>query len=120
MLDECSTTLFLALQHPDQQIRLLAVEKVVKQLTEGNFDDQQFEEFIKDALLERLMDDSPDIVSRVFQIADVLLDKVEPEALFKQLSSIITRSCFPFPLFPFAFPLWKGNSFSFGFLLRLL
>jgi len=92
MLGECSTTLFLALHHPDQQIRLLAVDKVVEQLLEGDFDDEQFEEFVKDALLERLMDDSPEIVSRVLRMSDVLLEKVEPKSLFKQLSGIVTSA----------------------------
>lgn len=95
MLEECSATLFLALQHPDKHIRLLAVKKVVAQLAEGNLDDEQFEDFIKDALLERLMDDSRDIVALVLQISDVLLDKIEPEPLFKQLSNIVTRTHLP-------------------------
>lgn len=94
MLQESSTTLYLALQHPDEHLRLRAVEKVVAQLIEGSLDDEQFEEFIKDALLERLVDDSAHVVARVFQIADILLDKIEPEALFKQLSNIITRMAF--------------------------
>lgn len=94
MLEECSTTLFLALQHPEQQIRLLAVKKVVAQLVNGNVDDEQFDEFIKDALLERLVDDSPQVVWHVFKIYDILLDKIEPEALFKQLSNIITSQNF--------------------------
>jgi hypothetical protein len=97
MLEECSTTLFLALQHPEQQIRLLAVKKVVAQLVNGNVDDEQFDEFIKDALLERLVDDSPQVVWHVFKIYDILLDKIEPEALFKQLSNIITSMSNPSP-----------------------
>jgi hypothetical protein len=92
MLEECSTTLFLALQHPEQQIRLLAVKKVVAQLVNGDVDDEQFDEFIKDALLERLVDDSPQVVWHVFKVYDILLDKIEPEALFKQLSNIITST----------------------------
>lgn len=95
MLEESSTTLYLALQHPDEHFRLLAVEKVVAQLSQGDLEDEQFEEFIKDALLDRLMDESPQIVARVFQMADVLLDKVEPEALFKQLRHIITGTLLP-------------------------
>ncbi len=95
MLEECSTTLFLALQHPEQQIRLLAVKKVVAQLVNGDVDDEQFDEFIKDALLERLVDDSPQVVWHVFKVYDILLDKIEPEALFKQLSNIITSTSNP-------------------------
>jgi hypothetical protein len=92
MLEGSSTTLFLALQHPDEEIRLLAVKKVVAQLIEGNMADEQLEDFVQDALLERLMDESPNVVWQVFQVFDAILDKNEPEALFKQLSSIITST----------------------------
>eukprot|EP01104_Vermistella_antarctica_P017042 TRINITY_DN5961_c0_g1_i1.p1 TRINITY_DN5961_c0_g1~~TRINITY_DN5961_c0_g1_i1.p1 ORF type:complete len:2241 (+),score=680.72 TRINITY_DN5961_c0_g1_i1:94-6723(+) len=103
-LEEANSTLWLALQHNDARIRLMALNKFEEIETEkqeegGDDDDEGIAEveesvdsaFRHDILLARLADDNVDVVSRVLQI-ERLVELVDDAAmLFNALDVLLHK-----------------------------
>lgn len=103
---DTDTTLYLSLQHPHADVRLLALKTVQELLEQDSLEPevglQPFPKetdvrpsskllaFLKEALLERLSDDSLEVVDTVLRIPSVVQHS-DPALLFERLQRIFTR-----------------------------
>ncbi|GAA6085032.1 HEAT repeat-containing protein 1 [Tachysurus ichikawai] len=89
VLANSDTSLMLSLKHPVSAVRIVAMEHVKEILTsgQGGFD----EAFLKDALLERLKDDVPDVVLSTLSALRLYLDRMNSEETTSCLISVLHR-----------------------------
>ncbi|KAM9462286.1 HEAT repeat-containing protein 1 [Clarias gariepinus] len=89
VLANSDTSLVLSLKHPVSAVRSMAVEYVKEILTSGQ---EGFDEaFLKDALLERLKDDVPDVVLSALSALRLYLNRMHAEDTVSGLISILYR-----------------------------
>ncbi|XP_015752707.1 PREDICTED: HEAT repeat-containing protein 1-like [Acropora digitifera] len=72
VIPDSSTTLFLSLHHPQAEVRQMAVKRL-GELLRGKEELSEDKEFITEALLSRLHDDNPIIVSCVLKLGQVCI-----------------------------------------------
>ncbi|XP_058262423.1 HEAT repeat-containing protein 1 isoform X1 [Hemibagrus wyckioides] len=89
VLANSDTSLMLSLKHPVSAVRNMAMEYVKEILTsgQGGFD----ETFLKDALLERLKDDVPDVVLSALSALRLYLNHMNSEETISCLISLLHR-----------------------------
>ncbi|KAF5893881.1 HEAT repeat-containing protein 1, partial [Clarias magur] len=89
VLANSDTSLVLSLKHPVSAVRSMAVKYVKEILTSGQ---EGFDEaFLKDALLERLKDDVPDVVLSALSALRLYLNHMHAEDTVTCLISILYR-----------------------------
>ncbi|KAB5555247.1 hypothetical protein PHYPO_G00031300 [Pangasianodon hypophthalmus] len=89
VLANSDTSLMLSLKHPVSAVRNMAIEYVKEILTSGQ---EGFDEtFLKDALLERLKDDVPDVVLSALSALRLYLDHMDLEDTISCLISLLHR-----------------------------
>ena len=83
-------TLFLSLQHADEQVRLLAIQQLENNMSQ-DADNAELREFYGDSLLARLReDDSPAVLAAALK-AEFLHEAVRPKILFGTLETLFAR-----------------------------
>ncbi|KAF7704986.1 hypothetical protein HF521_020272 [Silurus meridionalis] len=88
-LANSDTSLILSLKHPVSSVRTMAIEYMKEILTSGQ---EGFDEaFLKDALLERLKDDVPDVVLSALSAMRLYLGRMDLEDTIPCLISLLHR-----------------------------
>ncbi|XP_035389147.1 HEAT repeat-containing protein 1 isoform X2 [Electrophorus electricus] len=88
VLPDSDTSLLLSLNHPLSSVRNMAVDYLKEVLISGKGFD---EAFLKDALLERLKDDDPEVVMSAVSALQLYADHVDPENTASCLISVLQR-----------------------------
>ncbi|XP_051250661.1 HEAT repeat-containing protein 1 isoform X2 [Dicentrarchus labrax] len=89
IMGDSDTSLLLSLKHPQPSVRVLAVEHLMSIITSGQ---QSLDEgFLKDAAVDRLKDDVPEVVAAALRVLEVLLDVLDPEDTVLCLLSLLHR-----------------------------
>ncbi|KAM9425995.1 HEAT repeat-containing protein 1 isoform 2-T2 [Pholidichthys leucotaenia] len=90
ILGDSDTSLFLSLKHPRPSVRISAVARLKEIVTSGQ--QQSFDEtFLKDAVIDRLKDDIPEVVAAALKVLEVLIDVLDPEDTVTCLLSLLPR-----------------------------
>uniref|UniRef100_A0A8C7D4I0 HEAT repeat-containing protein 1 n=1 Tax=Oncorhynchus kisutch TaxID=8019 RepID=A0A8C7D4I0_ONCKI len=86
ILGDSDTSLVLSLKHPLPSVRQMAVEHLMGIVTsgQGGFD----QAFLKEALLERMKDDVPEVVAATLKL---YVDRLDPEDTVSCLLSLLQR-----------------------------
>jgi U3 small nucleolar RNA-associated protein 10 len=87
VIEEANTTLYLALEHHDANIRILGLKKLRTML--GNHSEEVIT-FASDALLQRLSDDDPKVIEQVFEFP--LASLVRASLLVPQLTKHFSQT----------------------------
>lgn len=89
LLEESSTTLYLAINHADHSTRLLGLQKLDTMLKDESSSETLDAAFVSEALLARLNDDNPLVVMQAL-ITDKLASRIEDmDALVAALKRIL-------------------------------
>uniref|UniRef100_A0A3Q0SAU3 HEAT repeat-containing protein 1 n=1 Tax=Amphilophus citrinellus TaxID=61819 RepID=A0A3Q0SAU3_AMPCI len=90
ILGNSETSLLLSLKHPQPSVRVSAVEH----LKDVIITEQQSldEAFLKDAIMERLNDDSPEVIAAALKVLEVVFDIVDHEDAFSSLLALLYRA----------------------------
>ncbi|KAM4623532.1 HEAT repeat-containing protein 1 [Polymixia lowei] len=90
ILGDSDTSLLLSLKHPLPLVRNMAVEHLMSILTSGevNLD----EAFLKEALLDRMKDDVPEVVAAALKALEIYIDHLDPEDTVSCLLSLLQRT----------------------------
>ncbi|KAL2099230.1 hypothetical protein ACEWY4_005710 [Coilia grayii] len=90
ILADSDTSLMLSLKHPVPAVRNMAVEHLKEVLRKGQ---EGFDEaFLKNALLERLEDHVPDVVSAAMQALELYIDRLDSADTVSSLLSLLQRT----------------------------
>ncbi|XP_070707428.1 HEAT repeat-containing protein 1 [Pempheris klunzingeri] len=90
IVDDSDTSLLLSLKHPQPSVRVSAVEHLMGIITSGQ--QQSLDEsFLKDAVMDRLKDDVPEVAAAALSVLEVLLDVLDPEDTVSCLLSLLHR-----------------------------
>uniref|UniRef100_A0A8L0DMA2 HEAT repeat-containing protein 1 n=1 Tax=Oncorhynchus mykiss TaxID=8022 RepID=A0A8L0DMA2_ONCMY len=89
ILGDSDTSLVLSLKHPLPSVRHMAVEHLMGIVTsgQGGFD----QAFLKEALLERMKDDVPEVVAATLKALELYVDHLDPEDTVSCLLSLLQR-----------------------------
>ncbi|XP_026206305.1 HEAT repeat-containing protein 1 isoform X3 [Anabas testudineus] len=90
ILGDSDTSLLLSLNHPQPSVRVSAVEHLMSIITSAqqqSLDDA----FLKDAVMDRLKDDVPQVVAAALKVLEVLFDVLDPEDIVSCLLSLLHR-----------------------------
>ncbi|XP_041818040.1 HEAT repeat-containing protein 1 isoform X2 [Chelmon rostratus] len=91
IIGDSETSLLLSLKHPQPSVRVSAVEHLMGVLTSGQ--QQSLDEaFLKDAVMDRLKDDVPEVVAETLKVLEVLFDVLDPEDTVMCLLSLLHRA----------------------------
>ncbi|XP_070846670.1 HEAT repeat-containing protein 1 [Chaetodon trifascialis] len=91
IIGDSDTSLLLSLKHPQTSVRVSAVDHLMDILTSGQQHSLD-EVFLKDAILDRLKDDVPEVVAAALKVLEVLLDVLDPEDTVMCLLSLLHRA----------------------------
>lgn len=91
ILGDSDTSLLLSLNHPLSSIRTMAVDHLTRILTSGQCEgfDQTF---LRAALLERLKDCVPQVVTAALNALEVFIDRLDPEETVSSLMSLLQKT----------------------------
>ncbi|KAM9838096.1 HEAT repeat-containing protein 1 [Aulostomus maculatus] len=90
ILGDSDTSLLLSLKHPQPSVRVLAVEHLMGVITSGQ--QQSLDEgFLKDAVMDRLRDDVPEVVTAALKVLEMLLGVLDSENVVSWLLSLLLR-----------------------------
>ncbi|XP_056222571.1 HEAT repeat-containing protein 1 [Seriola aureovittata] len=90
ILGDSDTTLLLSLKHPQPSVRVSAVEHLMGIVTSAQ--QQTLDEaFLKEAVMDRLRDDVPEVVAAALKVLELLLDALDPEDTASCLLSLLHR-----------------------------
>lgn len=93
ILGDSDTSLLLSLKHPQPSVRVSAMEHLKDVIAAGQ--QSLDEDFLKDAVTERLKDDSPEVVTAALQVLGVVFDVVDREDAVSCLLSLLHRADLP-------------------------
>ncbi|CAL8284634.1 unnamed protein product [Merluccius merluccius] len=90
ILGDSDTSLLLSLKHPLPAVRNQAMEHLTSLLSSGqeNLD----ESFLREALLDRMQDDVPEVVATALKALEVYIDRLDPEDTISCLLSLLERT----------------------------
>uniref|UniRef100_A0A667YWY1 HEAT repeat-containing protein 1 n=1 Tax=Myripristis murdjan TaxID=586833 RepID=A0A667YWY1_9TELE len=89
ILGNSDTSLLLSLKHPLPSVRSLAVEHLMGIITSGQSLD---ESFLREAILDRLQDDVPEVAAAALKALEVFIDRLDPEDTVSSLLSLLQRT----------------------------
>ncbi|CAK6982589.1 HEAT repeat-containing protein 1 [Scomber scombrus] len=91
ILGESDTSLLLSLKHPMTSVRVSALDQLMSVIASGQ--QQSLDEgFLKEAVTERLKDDSPAVVAAALKVLEVLFDVLDAEDVVSSLLSLLHRT----------------------------
>ncbi|XP_044034092.1 HEAT repeat-containing protein 1 isoform X1 [Siniperca chuatsi] len=89
IIGDSNTSLLLSLKHPQPSVRVSALEHLMGVVTSGQ---QSLDEaFLKDAVVDRLKDDVPEVAAAALRVLEVLFDALDPEDTVSCLLSLLHR-----------------------------
>ncbi|XP_061886702.1 HEAT repeat-containing protein 1 isoform X2 [Entelurus aequoreus] len=88
IVGDSDTSLLLSLNHPQPSLRVSALQHLKGVVVSGQSLDQ---DFLKDAILERLKDDVLEVVTAAVQTLEAVLDVVDSEDTVSSLLSLLQR-----------------------------
>ncbi|KAF0025957.1 hypothetical protein F2P81_022838 [Scophthalmus maximus] len=88
ILGDSDTSLLLSLKHPQPSVRVSAVNHLMSLVTSGQSLD---EVFLKDAVMDRVKDDVPEVVAAALGMVEVMFDRFDPEDVASCLLSLLLR-----------------------------
>nr|XP_046233291.1 HEAT repeat-containing protein 1 isoform X2 [Scatophagus argus] len=91
IMGDSDTSLILSLKHPQPSVRVSAVEHLMGVITSGQQQRSLDEAFLKDAVIDRLKDDVPEVVAAALRALEVLFDVLDPEDIVLCLLSLLHR-----------------------------
>ncbi|KAM6897556.1 HEAT repeat-containing protein 1 [Xenentodon cancila] len=91
ILGDLNTSLLLSLKHPQASIRVSAMDHLMDMVSSGQQHSLD-ESFLKDAVVERLQDDVPEVVSAALGVLQMLLDVMDGEDVVSWLLSLLLRA----------------------------
>ncbi|XP_067100166.1 HEAT repeat-containing protein 1 [Osmerus mordax] len=93
ILGDSDTSLLLSLKHPLPSVRTTAVDYLTTVLTSGQFLQQGgFDQvFLSTALLDRMKDDVPEVVSAALKALEAYKDRMDPDETVSSLLSLLQR-----------------------------
>ncbi|KAJ3608034.1 hypothetical protein NHX12_025084 [Muraenolepis orangiensis] len=91
ILGESDTSLLLSLQHPLPSVRKLALEHLTGLLSSGPPENLE-ESFLREALLDRMKDDVPEVVAAALKALEGYMDHLDPEDTVSSLLSLLERA----------------------------
>ncbi|XP_040922730.1 HEAT repeat-containing protein 1 isoform X2 [Toxotes jaculatrix] len=94
ILGDSDTSLLLSLKHPQPSVRVAAVDHLMGIVTCGQVRQKQQsldESFLRNAVMDRLQDDVPEVVAATLRILEVLFDVLDPEDTASHLLSLLHR-----------------------------
>lgn len=91
ILGNSETSLLLSLKHPQPAVRVSAVEHL-KDVIIAEQQQSLDEAFLKDAIMERLNDDSPEVIAAALKVLEVVFDIVDHEDAFSSLLPLLYRA----------------------------
>ncbi|XP_068585412.1 HEAT repeat-containing protein 1 [Cebidichthys violaceus] len=90
IMGDSDTSLLLSLKHPQPSVRVSALDHLMDVITSTQ--QQSLDEvFLRDAVMDRLKDDVPEVVSAALKVLEVLLDVLDPEDTVSSLLSLLHR-----------------------------
>ncbi|XP_070782715.1 HEAT repeat-containing protein 1 [Enoplosus armatus] len=90
IMGDSHTSLLLSLKHPQPSVRVSAVEHLMGLITSGQ--QQSLDEgFLKDAVMDCLKDDVPEVAAAALKVLEVLMDMLDPEDTVSCLLSLLHR-----------------------------
>ncbi|XP_054622687.1 HEAT repeat-containing protein 1 [Dunckerocampus dactyliophorus] len=90
IVGDSDTSLLLSLKHPQASLRISALQHLKSIVASGQLQSLD-QDFLKDAILERLKDDVLEVVSVALQTLEMLLDVLDSEDLVSSLLSLLHR-----------------------------
>ncbi|XP_026170562.1 HEAT repeat-containing protein 1 isoform X2 [Mastacembelus armatus] len=90
ILGNSDTSLLLSLKHPQPSVRVSAMEHLMDITTSGQQQSLDHD-FLKDAIMDRLKDDVPEVVATALRALEVLYDVLDPEDVVSCLLSLLHR-----------------------------
>ncbi|XP_029933931.1 HEAT repeat-containing protein 1 isoform X2 [Myripristis murdjan] len=90
ILGNSDTSLLLSLKHPLPSVRSLAVEHLMGIITSGQ--ESLDESFLREAILDRLQDDVPEVAAAALKALEVFIDRLDPEDTVSSLLSLLQRT----------------------------
>ncbi|XP_029184672.2 HEAT repeat-containing protein 1-like isoform X2 [Acropora millepora] len=90
VIPDSSTTLFLSLHHPQAEVRQMAVKRL-GELLRGKEELSEDKEFITEALLSRLHDDNPIIVSCVLKLGQMLPSNLPAPKFVEEMFKLLKK-----------------------------
>ncbi|XP_019730064.1 HEAT repeat-containing protein 1 isoform X2 [Hippocampus comes] len=90
IVGDSDTSLLLSLKHPQPSLRVSALEHLRSLVASGQLQSLD-QDFLKDAVLERLKDDMLEVVSGALQTLEMLFDVLDAEAVVSNLLSLLQR-----------------------------
>nr|XP_057922061.1 HEAT repeat-containing protein 1 isoform X2 [Doryrhamphus excisus] len=90
IVGDSDTSLLLSLKHPQTSLRVSALQHLRSVVTSGQMQSLD-QDFLKDAILERLKDDVLEVVSVALQVLELLLDVLDSEELVSSLLCLLHR-----------------------------
>lgn len=89
-MDNSDTSLLLSLKHTQPTIRVSAMEHLMGVIASGQRQSLD-RTFLRDAVLERLQDDIPEVVAASLKLLEVLIDDLDPEDVVSSLLTLLHR-----------------------------
>ncbi|XP_037133916.1 HEAT repeat-containing protein 1 isoform X2 [Syngnathus acus] len=90
IMGDSDTSLLLSLKHPQASLRVSALEHLRSLAASGQLQTLD-QDFLKDALMERLKDDVLEVVSAALQTLEMLFDVLDTESTVSNLLSLLQR-----------------------------
>ncbi|XP_039991801.1 HEAT repeat-containing protein 1 [Xiphias gladius] len=91
ILGDSDTSLLLSLKHPQPSVRVSAVEHLMGIIGSGQQQQSLDEAFLRDAVMDRLRDDVPEVVAAALKVLEVVFDVLDPEDTVSCLLSLLHR-----------------------------
>ncbi|KAJ7987637.1 hypothetical protein DPEC_G00328550 [Dallia pectoralis] len=89
ILGDSDTSLVLSLKHPLPSVRRMALEHLMGVVTSGQEGLDQA--FLKEALLERMKDDVPEVVAVALQVLELVIDRMNLEDIVSCLLAMLRK-----------------------------
>ncbi|XP_034534761.1 HEAT repeat-containing protein 1 isoform X2 [Notolabrus celidotus] len=90
IMGDSDTSLLLSLKHPQPSVRVSAVDHLMGIISSGQLQSLD-QTFLKDAVMDRLQDDVPQVVSSALKALEMLFDILDPEGIVLSLLSLLHR-----------------------------
>ncbi|KAM3592420.1 uncharacterized protein V6R79_018312 [Siganus canaliculatus] len=90
IVGDSDTSLLLSLKHPQASVRASAVDQLLSIVTSGQRQNVD-QTFLKDAIVERLQDDVPQVAAAALKVLEESLDVLDPEDTVCCLLSLLER-----------------------------
>lgn len=90
IIGDSDTSLLLSLKHPQPSVRVSALDHLMEVLSSGQ--QQSLDQtFLKDAIMDRLQDHVPQVVTTALKALEMMFDSLDPECIMLCLLALLHR-----------------------------